>query len=409
MKNMKRIISLLLVIVMCVPMFLTADSFAAELGETSPEDWTLSGTCSYDATTGIYTLLPDKTTWSSGAMQFNTPMASDFSISMDYYSGNRSGGELSRNGGGGLAVFYYGKNLALAEYWRPRSGYSVEIDTYIDEGPVVNRINENHVAINTAKSSHVTVAPLVESEDDEWHNLRVTVVSGKCTVYIDGTERISYDTPTTGYGVLGIYCHIGSTWNLHAVKNIVVSDSVEPEKPSKDTLEYYADNLDSSVYDADLVSIMARLSNAAYNEQELKSEYNKLGFTAVGVFDYAGLFNPNACGYAIGLKFTENKDEVICLITARGTNNVSDWVGDFNITTSSFDGLHVGFFNPATRILNSIKTIVGDVSEQENIKYFITGHSRGGAAANLLSVMLMNDGVSAQNVYNYREPFGRFF
>lgn len=218
-KIAKRIVSILLICILSV-------TSVPIVTATTNSDWTLSGRCSYDSATDVYTLIPDRT-YTSGVMQYNDSISSDFSLSLDYYTGNRAGGEDSRYGGDGFAVFYYCEELKKGDYWRPTSGYSVEIDTYCDDGFEKGQIHENHVAINSSTANHIAVAPIVEAEDDDWHNLNIIVRSGICTVYIDGTERISHETPTNNYDTLGIYCVTGAARNLHAVKNIEITTGAD--------------------------------------------------------------------------------------------------------------------------------------------------------------------------------------
>ena len=168
-------------------------------------------------------------------------------------------------------------------------------------------------------------------------------------------------------------------------------------------LDYYTKELDSSTYDPTLANMMAALSKAVYSESDIKAAYKSLGFGDCSLYDYDGAFNPLTCGYALDFKASEYSDDYICLITVRGTimDSFPDWIGNLSLAANIVDGNHLGFAKPADRIYNEIQSYIEKSNISGNIKYYLTGHSRGAAIANILSVKLMEGGVSASDVYNY--------
>ncbi len=188
----------------------------------------------------------------------------------------------------------------------------------------------------------------------------------------------------------------------------------EPEKPNEDryyifnrgfthNLDYYAKYLDSSTYDTVLSNMMAALSKAVYSGNDIALATRSLGFDKSNVYDYYGSYNPNTCGYSLSFKQSDYSDDIICLVAVRGTQSLdynADWYGNLNIMTDSY-GHHSGFQNPANRIYESIQQYIYTNQITKNVKFFVTGHSRGGAVANLLSVKLMENGVASSNIYNY--------
>lgn len=165
----------------------------------------------------------------------------------------------------------------------------------------------------------------------------------------------------------------------------------------------YADNLDSSNYNPKLANIMAAFSQAVYNEDEIKSAWKSFGFTKVYLDDYYSDYNPFRCGYALSFKKSDFSDDIICLVSVRGSQSLdynADYIGNFQIATFE-DEKHIGFAYPANRIYEVIQNVMKENSLTGNVKYFITGHSRGAAVANLLSVKLMENGVNSSDVYNY--------
>lgn len=171
-------------------------------------------------------------------------------------------------------------------------------------------------------------------------------------------------------------------------------------------IDYYTTAWSSSDYNANLANLTAALSGAAYSETDLANAYSTLGFT-YELFDYYTEYNPFSSGCAIGFKKSDYNDDLILLISVRGSiGNVifgSDWHGNYSILTD-INGKHIGFSEPANRIYQYINNIIETAKNNNitgNIKYVITGHSRGAAVANLLSVKLMENGVSPENIYNY--------
>lgn len=168
-------------------------------------------------------------------------------------------------------------------------------------------------------------------------------------------------------------------------------------------IDYFTSFTLSSEYNPELANMTAALSQAVYNEKKIEDAYASLGFPfCERLDDMEGVFNPYSSAYSIGVKQSEYNGDRICLIVVRGSMpTISDWVGNLTIWDCDEDtGKHNGFEQPAERIYTTIKKLF-DNNVSGNIKYVITGHSRGAAVANLLSVKLMENGVSPTAVYNY--------
>lgn len=170
-------------------------------------------------------------------------------------------------------------------------------------------------------------------------------------------------------------------------------------------MDYFSSYCNSSVYNPELANMTAALSAAVYDKDAIENAYLSLGFDKdqFDFYDYDGEFNPYKSGHTIGLRKSQYNDDYICLVAVRGTVGSligSDWIGNFSIATTS-DDKHVGFAYPANYIYSDIKNLLEEKNISGNVKYVVTGHSRGAAVANLLSVQLMENGVSSSNVYNY--------
>lgn len=192
-------------------------------------DWAFNGDSYYDSINGYYVLTPDNT-WSSGSIWLHKHnLKSDFKISLDYYSGNRA------SGADGLAVVFYNDDILTsgegeAIMYGGLTGYAIELDTYYNNEPTTS----NHISINKTQTNHLSWALLPESEDGKWHKLEISVDNNICKAYIDGVLKISYEITKTRNGYLGITAATGSSRNLHAVKNIHITDL---SKESADVVE----------------------------------------------------------------------------------------------------------------------------------------------------------------------------
>ena len=146
---------------------------------------------------------------------------------MDYYTGS-----TDRSGGGadGIVVAFY----ANKEYQQQSGldigftgcqGYGIELDTYYNSernDPSKN----NHIAlVNESVDNHLAYSELPESEDEQWHHLKIVVKGCVCEAYVDGVLKISGAVQKTGYGWLGITSSTGESYNLHVVRNIVVTNN----------------------------------------------------------------------------------------------------------------------------------------------------------------------------------------
>ena len=170
----------------------------------------------------------------------------------------------------------------------------------------------------------------------------------------------------------------------------------------ENNLDYFAEKLSSSEYNPQLSNIMAAFSKAVYSENDISSGCKSFGFADSAVYDYYGTYNPHTCGYSLAFKKSEYSDDIICLVSVRGSQSLdynADWIGNFEIVPD--EDKHIGFSYPANKIYDNIQNYVKNNGITSDIKFFITGHSRGAAVANLVSVKLMENGVSSANIYNY--------
>ncbi len=110
--------------------------------------------------------------------------------------------------------------------------------------------------------------------------------------------------------------------------------------------------------------------------------------------------------YTFGIKIIQDRQggEIpLVAVVVRGTNEVMEWAGNLNL---GYDTDHAGFRKAADELLANLEQylisagIAGEA--RDSVKFFVTGHSRGGAAANLAAAHLTAKNPGAgKNVYAY--------
>ena len=216
---------------------------------------------------------------------------------------------------------------------------------------------------------------------------------------------------------------------------IVIGNNHGTAGTFNESLDQYILNMDSGKYYYDLSYMLMSLAAAAYNDTGSQSgqltvenagyqsasgelyyitkAFKDLGFADYQPFNYYN--NPNDSSYGsdnaaftIGRKqISEN--EALVLIVIRGSYGdlskmTSDWRSNARIDIDS-SGRHYGFATAADKVysqaMSFLKSRYSNAFIKSNIRYVITGHSRGAAAANLLAVKLHDAGIPNSKVYDY--------
>ena len=179
---------------------------------------------------------------------------------------------------------------------------------------------------------------------------------------------------------------------------------------------------DNSKYNSELAVTSSVLSSVVYHDISIDSKnaegiLKSFGFEDDKVYNYTISSSDNHLSEAVyGTKTIqyEGKTRQIVPIVVRGTNGtIAEWSSNFDIgTTEEYTGLddwkikenHKGFDIAATRIINDIKKNItissgGDV---ETV-FWITGHSRGAAIANIIGARLSDEGYETYT-YTFAAP-----
>ncbi len=193
-------------------------------------------------------------------------------------------------------------------------------------------------------------------------------------------------------------------------------------------LEYFANNTSSTAYNPELSYMLMTLADCAYNSNtnDIRTSLHNLGFEDDDIY-ISPIYGIPAdfeylAAYYIARKNVDGKE--IVLIGVRGTGNalhgldeltegklpvMGEWYSDIFETGAGvpFFGTgtnwHQGYKNSAENIWSALEQLVYKDSQipKSNVKYFVTGHSRGAGVANLFSIKLDQYGVSKENVFDY--------
>ncbi len=204
-----------------------------------------------------------------------------------------------------------------------------------------------------------------------------------------------------------IWCYEGSYAHQYAQENnipfklmvdapsyIEIPSGVGTPEKFTHNLDYFVTQTNSTTYNAELSHMMITLCNAVHDESTMLNAMTSLGF-------YNGVrCEEKFITFNVAKKQTDDGATLV-LVVVRGTDGFWEWASNLNLIRNSEDQ-HKGFADAANEIY---KEIVGaDILGTEdfsNVKFVITGHSRGAAAANLLETKLLGKGVAQKDLYGY--------
>lgn len=85
------------------------------------------------------------------------------------------------------------------------------------------------------------------------------------------------------------------------------------------------------------------------------------------------------------------------IIVVDGSDTVIEWISNFRCRLNN-KKIHVGFYHAAEKFFDQFKSMI-----EEDKQYFFVGHSRGGAIAQILSLMFAERGAFC-NVITFGSP-----
>ena len=170
-------------------------------------------------------------------------------------------------------------------------------------------------------------------------------------------------------------------------------------------------------YQPDLAYILSIMAASAYTQGDVIYNLNTLGFTNYSLYNYYDnpvdeRYEEDGCAFSIAKKELSNNNTLV-LITIRGSyggfengnllNEHSDWYSNLTIWFPELAGFgtHQGFDAAKDKVFEQLKEVLGGDLLKTNVKYMITGHSRGAGIANLLAKEIRDEGVSIYDIFNY--------
>ena len=163
---------------------------------------------------------------------------------------------------------------------------------------------------------------------------------------------------------------------------------------------------DSGTYQHPLALASLALSGAAYlGEDAVREALTALGFDAASVesHNYAYAYtreDNNVAAYTFAEKSVPDGaggTGTLLAVVVRGSNTF-EWYSNFSLGTGD---IHEGF-QKATADLRSALNAYLTAHGSDGLRILVTGHSRGGAVANLIAAELLRDGiVPVANLYGY--------
>ena len=237
----------------------------------------------YDNIEDCVILTEDYLTWQSGAMWYKYPIKGDFTVELDYYTGNTEG---EYGGADGIVVAFYASDLyAYREStgvdigYSGSGGYGVELDTHYN--PERGDPKANHIAlVEETVGNHLAGAVLKQSEDEQWHHLEVKVSEGVCEAYVDGELALTEKLEEKEGQWLGITSATGAGYNLHAVKNVIVTRGEEDKNfeislRSKKISEDISDGKGNTLYKYEITAEVENLTGKMMKDAKAELRLNE--------------------------------------------------------------------------------------------------------------------------------------
>lgn len=153
-------------------------------------------------------------------------------------------------------------------------------------------------------------------------------------------------------------------------------------------------------YSKDIATAAIILSGNAYTKSLVWDTLDSLGFSHIKQENYeTDNWFGNTVGYSIAsaTETINGQRTNVIAVVCRGTASLPEW-------RSNLQEMENGFAVAANDVITGLNSYIADptngIDTSLPVKYFITGHSRGAAVANLLGPVL-SDAEGKQNVFVY--------
>lgn len=129
------------------------------------------------------------------------------------------------------------------------------------------------------------------------------------------------------------------------------------------------------------------IENYYYRDEERVNDYDTVGYTL-----------------ATKEITVEGKARPLVMVLVRGTGANAEWMSNTNVsdTLMDYDNYHEGFKLAAEEVEKSaLEFLEAKGIRQSDARFFVTGHSRGAAVANIVAAALSSNWETQTNVYGY--------
>ncbi len=177
---------------------------------------------------------------------------------------------------------------------------------------------------------------------------------------------------------------------------------------------------DSVKYNKALAAASITLSNATYDTDENNNPVSssieemliKDGFDTSSIrsynYDYSYTKSDNnIVAYTFASKNIGSQASLIAVVI-RGTTDPEEWRSNINLSNGADSDdatYHYGFYESEAKLNNDLTSYIDEIKNSgnyntENLRFLVTGHSRGGAVADILAAQL-NSSYGKDHIYAY--------
>ena len=165
--------------------------------------------------------------------------------------------------------------------------------------------------------------------------------------------------------------------------------------------------VDADVYQHELAVTAMALSAAAYVRTaqgvSVQKAMEAFGFQQVRSYNYQfSAQSSEQTAYTLAVKTVKDRNnKAVRLVAAviRGTGVYTEWAGNLNVGAGNE---HAGFAQARDELMDNLEKYLEETGAAGRTKFLVTGHSRGGAAANLTAARLMEAGLAEkEDIYGY--------
>lgn len=184
--------------------------------------------------------------------------------------------------------------------------------------------------------------------------------------------------------------------------SLMIPTSDENQEEFDHNLEYFLSNTKSDNYSPELSHLMIALCNSAGNKDWLHNAFKNLGFSPdTFVLDY-NMGEGNLLAYGMCKKKLNNGTQLVLLVVrGTGDEDIGEWGSNTNIVPDH-DGRHSGFSSYAKKVHEKLLCFAeDDEAELSRTIFVLTGHSRGGAVANIIAAILADERIQQDHLYCY--------